>query len=510
MAGAGVSGSWVVVQRNPLSGSGRGVRELFRLVWALRRRGFRVRLFSDRVRLDAWMRAASGIREVRCIVAAGGDGTVADLVNRHPGVALAVLPLGTENLLAKFMGFRRSGEDLAEVISGGRVCRLDSAVCNGRRVLLMVSCGPDANVVAEVHRRRSGHISRLSYVVPVLRALLWGRLRLFEVTAAEQPTLRSGSHVIISNVPRYGFDLPFCPDAATTAMYGVVVLLTIREIRSFPAHATDSRQAALAGETPVSAADAAASATITTPEVTPLIPAKPRSAIAALRHLLHDHNFLLFMTCSLLTNIVFMQSFVTLPLYLYRLGFNELEFGRMICLNGALIVLLQLPATHLLSRFPRGKVLICGELLMAAGFSLTAFATTAPAILLTITLWTLGEILQAPWKPTLVSEMAPLDLRARYMGLFSITHALSIALGAPIGGLCSVTFRSHRAVALRGSGAGTHQPALRTAVPSTGSANCRPLNTDFTEPSAAAPVDPAESASAAAPAQHPHPPAALL
>lgn len=236
------------------------------------------------------------------------------------------------------------------------------------------------------------------------------------------------------------FQYLFWADAATTAMYGVVVLLTIREIRSFPAHATDSRQAALAGETPVSAADAAASATITTPKVTPLIPAKPRSAIAALRHLLHDHNFLLFMTCSLLTNIVFMQSFVTLPLYLYRLGFNELEFGRMICLNGALIVLLQLPATHLLSRFPRGKVLICGELLMAAGFSLTAFATTAPAILLTITLWTLGEILQAPWKPTLVSEMAPLDLRARYMGLFSITHALSIALGAPIGGFVLAHF----------------------------------------------------------------------
>lgn len=131
------------------------------------------------------------------------------------------------------------------------------------------------------------------------------------------------------------FQYLFWADAATTAMYGVVVLLTIREIRSFPAHATDSRQAALAGETPVSAADAAASATITTSEVTPLIPAKPRSAIAALQHLLHDHNFLLFMTCSLLTNIVFMQSFVTLPLYLYRLGFNELEFGRMICLNGA-------------------------------------------------------------------------------------------------------------------------------------------------------------------------------
>lgn len=232
------------------------------------------------------------------------------------------------------------------------------------------------------------------------------------------------------------FQYLFWVDAATTAMYGVVVLLTIREIRRFPEHAAEASQAACAGDTPVAAADTAAHASITTttPAPTAQIPTQPRSAAAALQHLLHDHNFLLFMTCSLLTNIVFMQAFVTLPLYLYRLGFNELEFGRMICLNGALIVLLQLPATHLLSRFPRGKVLICGELLMAAGFALTALATTTPVILVTITLWTLGEILQAPWKPTLVSEMAPLDLRARYLGLFNITHALSIAIGAPIGG----------------------------------------------------------------------------
>jgi len=225
------------------------------------------------------------------------------------------------------------------------------------------------------------------------------------------------------------FQYLFYADAATTALYGVVVWLTIRELHSIHSHNTDSQQAAHAGDTPVTAADAA----ISCPAPVRQTP-RPRSALAALQHLQHDHNFLLFMTCSLLTNIVFMQAFVTLPLYLYRMGFNELEFGQMICLNGALIVLLQLPATHLLSRFPRGRVLICGELLMAAGFSLTALATSAPLIILTITLWTLGEILQAPWKPTLVSEMAPADLRARYMGLFNITHALSIALGAPAGG----------------------------------------------------------------------------
>ena len=207
------SGSWVVVQRNPLSGSGRGVRELRRLLVELRARGYRVRLFSERARLDAWMRVAAGVREVRCIVAAGGDGTVADLVNRHPGVPLAILPMGTENLLAKYLGMRRCGRSLAGVIAEGRVLRLDSATANGRRVLLMVSCGPDADVVSDVHRRRVGHISRWSYVFPVLRALLWSGQRRFEVRAAELSGPACGSHVIISNVPRYGFEIPFAPEA---------------------------------------------------------------------------------------------------------------------------------------------------------------------------------------------------------------------------------------------------------------------------------------------------------
>ncbi|MGV2339009.1 MAG UNVERIFIED_CONTAM: hypothetical protein LVR18_35000 [Planctomycetaceae bacterium] len=121
--------------------------------------------------------------------------------------------MGTENLLAKYLGTRRCGRSLAGVIAEGRVLRLDSATANGRRVLLMVSCGPDADVVSDVHRRRVGHILRWSYVFPVLRALLWSGQRRFEVRAAELSAPACGSHVIISNVPRYGFEIPFAPEA---------------------------------------------------------------------------------------------------------------------------------------------------------------------------------------------------------------------------------------------------------------------------------------------------------
>src|SRR5580765_4106145 len=91
----------VAIQRNPRSGSGAGRHELVELVRELKRLAFRPRLFKSRERLVAWL-AEPGIRdELTCVVAAGGDGTVADVVNRHPDVPICILPLGTENLLAR-------------------------------------------------------------------------------------------------------------------------------------------------------------------------------------------------------------------------------------------------------------------------------------------------------------------------------------------------------------------------------------------------------------------------
>ncbi|MEY3173745.1 MAG: Multidrug resistance protein MdtH [Planctomycetota bacterium] len=242
----------------------------------------------------------------------------------------------------------------------------------------------------------------------------------------------------------------FLADAATTGLYGIVVLLFIREThhRSRSVVGTGVLEAAEstdAGATPVSAAEALAAAEEALEQAGN--PDREGSAAlesvsgsaevslgAALQCILRDANFLLFSLCCLLTNIVFMQAFVTLPLAIREQGFSELQFGRMISVNGLLIVLLQLPATPLLNRLPRLQVLICGQLLMAAGFGLTACADAVWQIVCTIVLWTLGEICQAPFKPAIVSEMAPAELRARYMGVFNVTHAASIAIGAPAGG----------------------------------------------------------------------------
>jgi diacylglycerol kinase family enzyme len=85
---------------------------------------------------------------LRAVVAAGGDGTVAEIVNRVPaGVPVTVLPLGTENLLAKYLGIGREPESVGEAIASGVAVRLDAGLAVSPRGVWL---GTD-------HSDRTGH-----------------------------------------------------------------------------------------------------------------------------------------------------------------------------------------------------------------------------------------------------------------------------------------------------------------------------------------------------------------
>lgn len=205
----------VVIQRNPGSGSGRrsGIRELLKLIKELRRMDFRIRMFSRRALLDQYVALPDVVRELRCIVAAGGDGTAADLINRHPRIPVALLPLGTENLLARYLGVRHSGRQVAEIIERGRIRELDCGMFDGNRFLLMLSAGVDAQIVRQLHAVRTGHIHYASYLWPIVRGLCGYRPMQIEAASSSRAQVVRGTHVLISNVPVYGFGFRFSPEA---------------------------------------------------------------------------------------------------------------------------------------------------------------------------------------------------------------------------------------------------------------------------------------------------------
>lgn len=201
------SANRVAIQRNPKSGSGIGRHELVELVRELKRLAFRPRLFKSRERLADWVALPEIRRELACIVAAGGDGTVADVFNRHPGLPISILPLGTENLLARHLGLPRSGRDLARVIAGGHRRTLDLCRMGDRRFVLMASAGFDADVICRLHDSRQGNISRASYVQPILESVRKYEYPEIRVWVDDAPVPLTGRLVVVVNVPIYALGL---------------------------------------------------------------------------------------------------------------------------------------------------------------------------------------------------------------------------------------------------------------------------------------------------------------
>lgn len=203
----------VVIQRNPASGSGWRRSLLVELVRELRLRGFSPRLFSDRARCDRWLAVPQNRAATFCLVAAGGDGTVDDLLNRHPGWPLAILPLGTENLLARGLGISPSGVDLARVISEGHRRTIDVGLAANRRFVLMASVGFDAEVIHRVHAARTGPITHFSYLQPIWAALRsYGHPQL-KVWLDDEPKPREARLAVIVNYPMYALNLPMARQA---------------------------------------------------------------------------------------------------------------------------------------------------------------------------------------------------------------------------------------------------------------------------------------------------------
>jgi diacylglycerol kinase family enzyme len=151
--------------------------------------------------------------ELRCVVAAGGDGTVLEVLNRAPGLPVAVLPLGTENLVARHCGLGRCATTLADLIVTGRPRRFDLARAGGRVFCLMAGAGFDASVIERVHRRRRGHITRLSYAVPIAQALRDYRFPPIDVEVEDTGERLRGALVFVFNLPRYGLGLPIAEGA---------------------------------------------------------------------------------------------------------------------------------------------------------------------------------------------------------------------------------------------------------------------------------------------------------
>jgi len=223
-------------------------------------------------------------------------------------------------------------------------------------------------------------------------------------------------------VATYSFQWLFWGDALTATVFAAIILFTLSE--TLPPRG--KTRAAPAG------VDAAGP-----PQGHEWDEVSIRDAI---KHILTDWTFLTYWLASFLLTVMYMQSFSTFPLYLQTLGIREDVYGRIIALNGIMIVVLQLPVTSIITRLPRGPMVSLSAVVTAIGFGLMAPAVAVWHFVATTAIWTLGEIMNAPLMYSIVSDLAPVRLRARYMGAFGVCFSGAMMIGAPVGGAVMSSF----------------------------------------------------------------------
>ncbi|MEY2481356.1 MAG: hypothetical protein QOI04_2283 [Verrucomicrobiota bacterium] len=144
------------------------------------------------------------------IVAAGGDGTINEVVNGIAGTsaALGLLPLGTMNVFAAELGLPAHNLDRCwDIIQGNHTRYVDLPSANGKHFVQLAGVGLDAQVVKETSHAFKRSFGPLSYLVSAAQIAARTPPRLG--IECENAAINEGSFVLVGNGRFYGGPFPF-------------------------------------------------------------------------------------------------------------------------------------------------------------------------------------------------------------------------------------------------------------------------------------------------------------
>ncbi|HEX3765511.1 MAG TPA: MFS transporter [Kofleriaceae bacterium] len=175
------------------------------------------------------------------------------------------------------------------------------------------------------------------------------------------------------------------------------------------------------------------------------------SALRGLARVAADRTFLAFAGLHLLSLMIFTQFQLALPLDMKAHGHGSRGFSWLMAFNCAGVVVLQPWLARRLRRFDGSRLLAIASLLFGLGYGLNALVPGLASSLAELglggahawslalylagsALWTVGEVIGFPVASTLVADLAPVALRGRYQGAFSMVWGMSMGFSPIVGG----------------------------------------------------------------------------
>ena len=206
-----------VVILNPIAGRKRIPGLEKRLERAFCRHGIPCEILLTRKAGDATALAREAVQQgADLVVAAGGDGTVNEVVNGLVGTntPLGIIPLGTVNVLARELGIPLAAHKAIKTIAEGSPKPIDVGIANGRCFTLMAGFGFDAEVVTNVLQPIKDWIGASAYILKGLETLAKCQATEITLEMPEETYSAKAFLVVVANVSTYGYNLHIAPMAA--------------------------------------------------------------------------------------------------------------------------------------------------------------------------------------------------------------------------------------------------------------------------------------------------------
>lgn len=198
------NGSRTLVVLNPTAGQSDPERVRRQIGGAFAVRGAPFEIIETTCGGDAERLARSAVQlGYRAVVAAGGDGTLAEVLTglAGTGVPLGIIPQGTANIVASNLSVPFDVEGAVDIIVNGTPTPMDiGQMEDGRYFALIAGAGWDAEVMRAATRELKDRLGFGAYLFAALRNVASPPSSLFHIRADDQEFEIRAATVLVANV----------------------------------------------------------------------------------------------------------------------------------------------------------------------------------------------------------------------------------------------------------------------------------------------------------------------
>ena len=150
---------------------------------------------------------------------------------------------------------------------------------------------------------------------------------------------------------------------------------------------------------------------------------------------LRDSQFLTFIGAFILTQMCATMIWILMPVYANGIyNVPESQYGFIPTTNALMVVFLQVFVTRITKRYRPLPVMMVGTIFYALGVGSVALGHSFVGFWISIVIMTIGELILMPTSSSYVANLAPPDMRGRYMSVAGLTWSAAAGIAPLLGG----------------------------------------------------------------------------